>query len=210
MYARRWCMFEIIIDFSKILLIVANLCNLRFFANIWYTISTKPIVFKFGLNIDIGVMHVWKSLALKFELQAEIYATYSLLVAIVLLLTLITVYAWVLPFDPRERFIGLVKHVMVLCVHIVHSDVYIEWCLLFMVRSAAVTNCWYSILMKLIENSQKSDVTVMCNCVFTYICKSIRHLNPRSSFCVGQSSLSIYMTMTICVNIDINLISCYK
>ena len=47
-----------------------------------------------------------RSLVSKFELQVEIYATYSLLVANVLLLTLITVYAWLLPFRTRERFIG--------------------------------------------------------------------------------------------------------
>ena len=76
-----------------------------FFANISLTISSKPIAFKFGLNIDIGDGMSEKSLVLKFELQFKIYATYSLLVAIVLLLTQITVYAWVLPFSPRERFI---------------------------------------------------------------------------------------------------------
>ena len=79
-----------------------------------------------------------------------------------------------------------------------------------MVRDAAVTNCRHIILMELIENFQNSDVTVMCNYVFTHICKSIRHLNTRNKFYVGESSLSICMTMKICGNIGINLISCYK
>ena len=34
-----------------------------------FNISTRPIVFKFGLNIDIGTMHVSKSLVSKFKLQ---------------------------------------------------------------------------------------------------------------------------------------------
>ena len=57
--------------------------------------------------------------------------------------------------------------------------------------------CWYRILIKFIEISQKSEVAVMCNCVFARICTSIRHLNPLNDIFVGESSLSIYMTMTI-------------
>ena len=51
------------IDFSKVLLVVANLCNLQFFANKFvYTVltdrSTNPILLKIDMHVRFQMMRV--------------------------------------------------------------------------------------------------------------------------------------------------------
>ena len=53
MYGIRWCMSEII-DLTKILLVIANLCNMQFFANIFVCTVLTDLLDSYIMSIIVS------------------------------------------------------------------------------------------------------------------------------------------------------------